>query len=172
MKSLRTLAFFAKAKTDKWAKRLQSALLSVAVWAVLHVAPVFFGKPALLPERDEPLGDQVCCPHPHKEGLLSVLLLERWHVLYTAAPWMWRRRANQISQRSHQLYCQPRKRVFITLTPPRPLSCHSVTHPPGQLCCVTSDFDFIKRFLFLCFVLFFGVVLPLSANIFCFPSER
>lgn len=66
---------------------------------------------------------------------------------------MWRRGANQISQRSHQLYCQPGKRVFITLTPPRPLSCHPVTHPPGQLCCVTSDFDFIKLFFSLCFVL-------------------
>lgn len=57
--------------------------------------------------------------------------------------------ANEISQRSHQLCCQPQKCLFITRTLPPPLPpCHSVAHPQGQLCCVTSDFDSIGPFIF------------------------
>lgn len=147
----------------------------MAVWAVLRVAPVFFGQSALLPERDKPLRDQDCAARilTMRDFFLSFsfFLLERWHVLYTAAPWMWRCGANQISQRSHQLYCQPGKRIFITLTPPCPLSCHSVTHPPGQLCCVTSDFDFMKLFFCLfCFV-FLGSSSSECQLFFVFPQR-
>lgn len=68
IQSLRALALpslihapvFCKGQTGKCAKRLKSALFLVAVRAVLHVAPVFFGNLALLPERDEPLRDQDC----------------------------------------------------------------------------------------------------------------
>lgn len=48
--------------------------------------------------------------------------------------------ANEISQRSHQLCCQPQKCRFISRTLP-PLPCHSVAHSQGHLCCVTSDLD-------------------------------
>lgn len=53
--------------------------------------------------------------------------------------------ANEISQRSHQLCCQPQKCLFITRTVP-PLPCHSVAHSQGQLCCLTFDFDPIRPF--------------------------